>query len=324
MALVLRPMRIVTALATAALAFLLAAAPPQAADDAKVFLGKWNIHPVEPKGSHAWWLEVKKDGDKLVGDFLNRGGSVTPLADIKVQGGELLLWPKGRNPPDPAQPYGRGRVVRGKLEITFTGSDGKVHKALGERPPAWKKADASRKHRFGKPVVLFDGRSLDAFTVQDPDKPSGWSVVDGILVNEPKANNLVSKQRFKDFKIEAEYRIEKGSNSGLYLRGRYELQILDDHGRPAESHGHMGIYSRVAPATNAGKPAGEWQTVEAVIVGNRVTVIHNGQKVHDNVVLDGITGGALDAREAEPGPIMFQGDHGKVEIRKVVVTPIRG
>ena len=142
------------------------------------------------------------------------------------------------------------------------------------------------------------------------------------MTNEAKANNLVSKQTFKDFKIQAEYRIETGSNSGIYLRGRYELQVLDDFGKAPESHGHMAIYAWVAPRVNASKPAAEWQVMEAVLVGNKVTVTLNGQKVHDNATIQAITGGALDANETQPGPIMLQGDHGKVWYRKVTVTPI--
>ncbi|NOT61889.1 MAG: DUF1080 domain-containing protein, partial [Acidobacteria bacterium] len=154
------------------------------------------------------------------------------------------------------------------------------------------------------------------------DKPLGWNLVDGVMTNEPQANNLVSLHRFEDFKIQCEYKVEKGSNSGIYLRGRYELQVLDDFGKPAESHGHMALYSRVAPKVNASKPVGEWQMMEAIIIGNRLSVWLNGQKVHDNIVIEGITGGALDSREAEPGPIMIQGDHETVFFRKVIVTPI--
>jgi hypothetical protein len=100
------------------------------------------------------------------------------------------------------------------------------------------------------------------------------------------------------------------------------LQVFDDAGKEPESHGHMALYSRVAPLVNASLPAGQWQAMEATIVGNRLTVFLNGKKVHDNITIDGITGGALDSNEGEPGPIMLQGDHEKVWYRKVVVTPI--
>jgi hypothetical protein len=149
-----------------------------------------------------------------------------------------------------------------------------------------------------------------------------WSIEDGIMTNGEHANNLISKEKFKDFKLNAEYRVGPGTNSGIYLRGRYELQVLDDFGKPPFERGHMSIYGWKTPAQNASKPAGEWQTMEAIVVGNRVTVTHNGQKIHDNAVLEAITGGALDNDELAPGPLMIQGDHSKVWFRKIVVTPI--
>ena len=173
------------------------------------------------------------------------------------------------------------------------------------------------------PVVLFDGKSLDAWGVQHQQRGMNWVVENGVMMSpEKEGNNLVSKQTFKDFKIEAEYAIAPGSNGGIYLRGRYEMQLLDDFGKDTNAQGHMAIYGRTPPATNASKPAGEWQTVEIIVVGNRVTATLNGKKVHDNAVIEGVTGGTLDANETAPGPIMLQGDHGKVWFRKVTVTPI--
>ena len=125
-----------------------------------------------------------------------------------------------------------------------------------------------------------------------------------------------------NFRIQAEYKLFEKSNSGIYLRGRYELQVLDDYGKPPDKHSHMAIYGWTPAAVNASKPVGEWQTMDAVIVGNRVTVTLNGQKVHDNAEIQAITGGALDANETEPGPILIQGDHTKVAFRKLTVTPI--
>jgi len=155
------------------------------------------------------------------------------------------------------------------------------------------------------------------------DRAIMWSVADGAMTNEPKGNNLVSKEKFKDFRLDAEYKVSPKGNSGIYLRGRYEMQVLDDAGRTDDrEHGHMSIYSAKAPLVNASKPADEWQTVQITIVGNCVSATLNGQKIHDNSKIARITGGALDAKETEPGPIMIQGDHEKVWYRKVVVTPI--
>ena len=289
----------------------------RAAAQDKAFLGKWDITGTGPHQNFVYWLEVKEENGALAGWFLNRGGSVTKLPKIAVENGELVFAVNNQ----PNAPVMRAKVVGGKLTGSGTVGNQTVN-WVGVRPPKWGNYDANAKHKFGQAVELFDGKTMDSWDVQHKDKPSGWSVVEGVMTNEARANNLVSKQTFKDFKIRAEYKLGPQSNSGIYLRGRYELQVLDDHGKPAGSHGHMALYSRVAPKMNASKPAGEWQEMEATIVGNRVTVKLNGQTLHDNIVIDGITGGALDSNEGAPGPIMLQGDHGKVWFRKVTVTPI--
>ncbi|HEV8131141.1 MAG TPA: DUF1080 domain-containing protein [Acidobacteriota bacterium] len=285
----------------------------------KAFLGKWDITGTKGKEKYIYWLEVKQEGGKLMGDFLNRGGSVLPLPEISIEKGELVFSPT-RDGNQPKQVH-RAKVVGGKLVGTMTSDTEKVE-WVGVRPPKWGKYDANAAHKWGNPVELFDGKGLTGWHYQLPDRPAGWSVEDGVMTNSAHANNIVSDQKFRDFKIHAEYKLENESNSGIYLRGRYELQVLDDYGKPPESHRHMAIYSRVAPLVNASKLPGEWQTMEATIVGNRVTVFLNGQKVHDNSAIEGITGGALDSDEGQPGPIMIQGDHGKVWVRKVTVTPI--
>ncbi len=307
-------------LATVALcAALVAAVVTTAGADQKAFLGRWNLTGTAPESTGVYWLEIKEEGGQLSGMFLNRGGSPVKLASVAVEGDELVFTtaaPEGRK----GQTF-RVRSKGDRLEGSTTAGDRTIALA-GVRPPKWPAANANGAHSYGKPVELFDGRSLDTWNLQMPNRPSGWSIVDGAMTNEAKANNLVSKQTFKDFKINAEYRIEPGSNSGIYLRGRYELQVLDDYGKAPESLGHMAIYAWEAPRVNASKPATEWQVMEAVIVGNKVTVTLNGQKVHDNATIQAVTGGALDANETEPGPIMLQGDHGKVWYRKVTVTPI--
>ncbi|HKX32983.1 MAG TPA: DUF1080 domain-containing protein [Blastocatellia bacterium] len=280
------------------------------------FLGKWDIGGVGPHQDYVYWLEVKIEEGKLAGYFLNRGGSVTKVPQINLENGELVFTPAGNN-----QPVHRAKVQEGRLLGQVTIGE-QVVAWIGVRPPKWDEYNANAKHKLGTPVALFDGKSMDGWGVQFKDRPSGWGIADGAMTNEAKANNLVSKHRFENFKIHCEYKLEEKSNSGIYLRGRYELQVLDDAGKEPESHGHMALYSRVKPLVNASLPAGQWQTMEATIVGNRVTVFLNGKKVHDNIAIEGITGGALDSNEGEPGPIMLQGDHGKVWFRKVIVTPI--
>ena len=282
------------------------------------YAGRWNLTGTG-EDAGVYWLEIKDDGGQLTGMFLNRGGSPVKLATVKVENGELFF--QGAPPQSGVAPEYRARIQADKLAGTIK-TPARTIEFIGVRPPKWPAFDANAAHKMGKTVELFDGKSMDAWDVADRSKPSGWSVVDGAMTNTPHANNLVSKQKFQDFKIQAEYKLETNSNSGIYLRGRYELQVLDDYGKPAESHGHMSIYAWKAPSVNASKPAGEWQTMEATVVGNKVTVFLNGTKVHDNATLEAITGGALDANETEPGPIMIQGDHEKVTYRKVTVSPI--
>ena len=284
------------------------------------FLGKWDITATTAKESYPYWLEVKEENGRLVGYFLNRTGGVRKLAEIAVEGQELV-FSTGASRPNAPKPVHRAHIDKSKLIGELTAGTEKIP-WVGVRPPKWGNYNANAAHRFGKTISLFNGKDLSGWRFQFSDKPSGWSVVDGMLTNHENVNNIISQQKFKDFKLVVEYKVENKSNSGLYLRGRYELQVLDDAGTEPNVSSHMAIYSRVPPAINASKPAGEWQTAEVTLVGNRVTVVLNGQKVHDNVVIDGITGGALDSDEGAPGPIMIQGDHSRIWVRKVVVTPI--
>ncbi len=283
------------------------------------FAGRWNLTGTGEHRDHVYWLEITEENGALKGLFLNRGGSPVPLPHVIAEKGELIFRLAGGN--EKPGPEFRARLEGGRLVGRATYPDRTVAWA-GVRPPSWPPADANAPHDYGKPVALFNGTSLANWELQHKDRASGWSVADGVMTNEPKANNLISRQKFTDFDVEAEYKLEKDSNSGIYLRGRHELQVLDDFGKPPESHGHMAIYAWTPPGVNASKPPGEWQTMKATLVGNRLSVTLNGQRVHDNAIVQAITGGALDAEEQAAGPIMIQGDHGRVWIRKLVITPI--
>ena len=143
------------------------------------------------------------------------------------------------------------------------------------------------------------------------------------MVNAEPGNNLISERKFGDFKLHAEFRYPKGSNSGLYLRGRYEVQIEDSFGEDPECHRMGGVYGFLTPCTNAARPPQEWQAYDITLVGRTVTVHLNGERIIDRQSIPGITGGALDCHEGEPGPLMIQGDHGPIEFRKLQVTPAK-
>jgi hypothetical protein len=289
-------------------------------DDA--FLGRWDI---TAKGSRAelprfCWLELKRDGGTLKGRFNSGGGAVFDLPQVGIENGELKFqYPEG-DPPNQTQQVWRATVKNARLEGTAT-VDGETLLWSGVRGPVWPSSPPQRKP--GKPIDLFNGKDVSGWLGQDPGHPLGWSVRNGILMNQDEnANNIYTKQKFNDFQLEVEFNVDPKSNSGVYLRGRYEIQVLDGFGRPLDIHSQGALYGFIVPAVNADKPAGEWQTYEITLIANRVTVILNGTKIIDNGKVPGITGGALDANEKGPGPIMLQGDHGRVQFRKVRLTPL--
>jgi len=304
------------ALSTVAIACLIAAVGAQQ----NPYAGQWNLTGTGPNASNVYWLEVTETAGKLSGRFLNRVASPIAVESVAITNGELVF--RTRQDGNRAPLEGRAKIQGDRLVGRLQTGDLAAVEFIGVRPPKWPAADANAVHKLGPPVELFDGKTMDAWDLQHKDQPSNWAIVNGEMTNTPPSNNLISKQKFQDFKIHAEYKLGKDSNSGIFLRGRYELQVLEDYGKPAESHGHMAIYGRTAPLMNATKPLGEWQVMDATIIGNRVTVVLNGKKVQDNSTIEAITGGALDADESAPGPLMIQGDHSKVAFRKITVTPI--
>jgi hypothetical protein len=170
-------------------------------------------------------------------------------------------------------------------------------------------------------VALFDGRDMAVWRADGGNNQ--WHVTQGVLVNKASGANLITRQTFGDFKLHVEFRYPPGGNSGVYLRGRYEVQIEDTRGREPASEHLGGIYGFIAPSEDAAEPAGTWQSFDITLVGRHVTVVLNGTTIISNQAIPGITGGALDSREGEPGPIMIQGDHGPVEYRNIILTPAR-
>ena len=172
--------------------------------------------------------------------------------------------------------------------------------------------------------TLFNGTDLTGWHLRRPDATSSWTVTKGVLKNTVEAGHhgvdLVSDAKFWNFTVRYEFMVPDGSNSGFYLRGRHELQILGDFasGKPSKT-GNGAIYNHTAPGEFASKPGHEWQTVEATIIGNKISVTLNGKKIHDNVECDKATGSELDDKVKEPGAFFLQGDHGTVSFRKIMV-----
>ncbi len=174
---------------------------------------------------------------------------------------------------------------------------------------------------------LFNGKDLTGWHLRKADATSSWTVVDGVLNNTVEKGghgvDLVSDEKFWNFTVKYEYLVPDGSNSGFYLRGRHELQILGDFASGKAAKGGNGaIYQHTAPSEFASKPGGEWQTVEATVIGNKITVILNGKKIHESVECDRATGSELDGNVKEPGSFFLQGDHGTVSFRNILVKEL--
>jgi hypothetical protein len=309
--------------ALAVLITLLLSVASLPAVDASQLLGRWDLTVKDGALEYPSWLEIQKSGYRtLVGSYVGRFGSARPVSriDLDTNSGSFRFvippqWERSTN----------DIVVEGKLEGTtlrgvVTNDEGKKAEWTGVRAPALL---AKENSKWGKEVKLFNGKNLDGWKPRDPSGQNGWKVENGLLMNAKPGNDLLTTEKFGDFKIRAKFRYPKGSNSGLYLRGRYEVQIEDNYGKPADSHYIGGVYGFLTPRTNASKPAGEWQTMEITLVGRFVTVVLNGETIIERQAIPGITGGALDSREGEPGPLMIQGDHGPVEFQEILITPAR-
>jgi hypothetical protein len=300
--------------------FPFAVGASSAADDA--FLGRWDITATGSASSRPriCWLELRRDGATLAGRFNSGGGAVFDLPQVSIKNGELTFQYPRDDDQDHSPQIWRATMKDARLHGTAV-ADGKSLTWSGVRGPVWPSTPPQRKP--GKPIDLFNGKDVSGWLGQVPGRPLGWSAKEGILVNTgADANNIYTKQKYNDFQLEVEFNVDPQSNSGVYLRGRYEIQIIDGYGRPLDIHSQGALYGFIVPSVNADKPAGEWQSYKITLVANRVTVVLNGATIIDYGEVPGITGGALDADEKGPGPIMLQGDHGRVQFRKVRLTPL--
>ncbi len=230
-------------------------------------------------------------------------------------------------------------IANGKLHgvITRTATDGSVNERTrftGKRiPPMPQSPPNLSKVRFGLPILLFNGKDLSGWRPHESDKINGWSAQDGTLVNTtPKTDfsatgdhaNLRTEAEFEDFWFHVEFLIEENRNSGIYLSGMYEAQVVDRDSRMQGIQGPGAIFGRIAPSTNAGKPGGQWQTYDLTLVDRHVTVVLNGVKVINNQPIAGPTAGAIYTDPSAPGPIYLQGDHTAVKYKNIYLAPVVG
>ena len=299
------------------LAIALAAQTPARPVTADDYVGRWNVIITDAADTFvSGGIRIDKTGAGLSGGLVWRSGSYAPVNSVEVVDGVLRI---ARGAVAGKQDLFEARLEGGTLKGQVTYPDGKVHHFEGRKAPVLPSFKTSAAWRTVKP---FDGKTLNGWRQRDPKAMNGWAVVDGeLVVVEPKGNSdLVSDATFQDMQLHLEFNVDPKSNSGVYLRGRYEVQILDnpDAKMALDTHGCGAVYSRLAPKLDATKPAGEWQTLDIEFIGREIEIKLNGKTIVKDVV-DGITGGALSPWEGEPGPLMLQGDHGKVRFRNIEV-----
>ncbi|PWJ58326.1 uncharacterized protein DUF1080 [Dyadobacter jejuensis] len=280
--------------------------------------GRWDI-TVDVDGKPApSWLEVRHSGVKtLVGQFVSVSGSARPISEVHFKEGKFSFaippqWERGTE-------YLKleGTLDGDKISGTIITPEGNKQTFVGVRAPILR---PTKMPAWGKSIKLTGGNSMKGWHAEGENQ---WIAEDGILRSPKSGSNLVTDQKFGDFKLHVEFRIPKGSNSGVYLRGRYEVQVTDSKGMEPALDQLGAIYGFLLPSEMAAREPGEWNTYDITLVGRMVTVVANGKTVITNQEIPGITGGALDSHEGEPGPLYIQGDHGPVEYRNIVITPAK-
>jgi hypothetical protein len=280
--------------------------------------GKWDITVMMGSTGRASWLEIKHSGIKtLVGHFVGDGGSARPISQVFYKDGKMSFhippqWENNDN-----ELYVEGELKNGKLIGTMKMPNGNIFSWEGVRAPKlWR----DKEPVWGTPIQLFNGKNLNGWNVMGENQ---WIVENGVLKSPHSGSNIKTEKTFSDFKLHIEFKYPQESNSGVYLRGRYEVQIIDCYGQEPSSVLLGGVYGFIEPLEMMAKKAGEWQTFDITLVGRLVTIVANGKTIIYKQKIPGVTGGALDSNEAEPGPIMIQGDHGAIEFRNIVITPAK-
>lgn len=307
----------------ASLTFLVSAFSQETKSDS--FIGRWDI--TLRLGAETWpsWMEVTGAGSTPDVRVVGRVASVHPAKDVKRDGDHLTFTTQ--------EWFGKTvkvdwnlRMVKGALTGTQKRETGETAKLIAYPAP---KLDRPMPAAWAKPAPLFDGTDLAGWKPEVTGEPgksptNHYKAINGELVNEAPGANIQTTRPFGDFKLHAEYNCPDGGNSGVYLRGRYEVQV--EYEKPGENdrlHGMGAVYGFLAPSTELPRKPGQWESYDITLVGRRVTIVRDGVTTIDNREIPGITGGAINSNESEPGPLLIQGDHtGGMKYRNITIqTP---
>lgn len=296
------------------------------AQEAKAFVGRWDMTVTPATGKpYAQWMELTQNSGKLEGRVQPRGGAWHPILGAHLDGSKLVVE---------VSAAGRTPAVNWELQSVSADKISGIEKRGGEDGPtlAGDRAptlDRPMPKHWSQPKALFDGKDLNGWEPIGNVQNNKWLARDGELVNDnpevpgqrnPGAANIATTAKFQDFKLHIEVDCPEGANSGIYLRGRYEVQVGTEGGK-LPTHEMGAIYSHYPPPAGAELGLGKWTTFDITLVGRHVTVVRDGKMYHDNVEIPGPTGGALDSHEAEPGPFVLQGDHhGVIRFRNITIS----
>lgn len=280
------------------------------------FLGRWDLTMTAGSDSYPDWIEVTNTGGKLDALIQPRSGGASHAADVKLEGARLIVTLRGGRGPVPTTwaLSSSGQKLTGEIKR----GENTVAQIAGVRAPA---LNRPMPKAWTDPEPIFNGKDLTGWEPIGNAK-NNWVAKDGDLLNETKGANLRTTRKFDDFKLHIEYNCPEAGNSGIYLRGRYEVQVeYEPEGTEDPYHSLGAIYSFVAPTVKLPRKPGQWETFDITLVGRRVTIIRDGTKTVDNQEIPGITGGALDSNEGEPGPFYIQGDHtGGMRYRNIRIS----
>ena len=287
--------------------------------DSVTIQGRWDM-TVDMDGKMApSWLEIRHSGlHMLVGAFVGTGGSARPISRINFVDGKMSFSIPPQWDHEESDLSVEGTLKDDdNLAGMITLPNGKSYSWTAKRAPLLKQ---TAEPVWGKPIHLFDGNNLNAWHAMGENQ---WLAESGVMKSPRSGSNLVTNQSFKDFKLHIEFRYPAESNSGVYLRGRYEVQVIDSKGLEPSNVLLGGVYGFLTPSEMVARAPGEWQSFDITLVGRLVTIIANGKMIICNETIPGITGGAIDSNEGEAGPILLQGDHGPIDFRNIIITPAK-
>jgi hypothetical protein len=282
------------------------------------FLGRWDFNiPTASGANSASWLGIYNDHGPTEVWYQPTGGNVVQIRDFKIDGSHISITISAATQTPQPRPAVTWELDVAGDKLTGSQTRGEQKTPLsGVRAPALSRSEPKS---WTKPESLFNGKDLTGWEPFGDTADNNWSVKDGTLFNSAHGANIKSTRAFTDFKVHFEVNCPDQGNSGFYLRGRYETQVDYESDPPERSM--ASIYGRIAPIPTPPKTPGQWETFDIELYGRNVTEFHNGVLVIDHREIEGITGGALDANEGEPGPLYIQGDHtGGLAYRNITVA----